>query len=76
MNFENLKTEPYRLLLNLTNKRNLIKSDKYVDLSNLSMCYTWKYLKKSCKDNRFNPNKVGLFGSSFSWDGEGGGGSV
>ena len=43
MNFENLKTEPYRLLLNLTNKRNLIKSDKYVDLSNLSMCYTWKY---------------------------------
>ena len=43
MNPENSKTyDPYRLLLNLADKINLNRSDKYVGLSNLSICYTWK----------------------------------
>ena len=49
MNSKNSKTsEPYRLLLNLEDKINLKRSDKYIDLSNRSMFYTWKDIKKSC----------------------------
>ena len=44
----NTKTsDSHRLLLNLTDKINLKKSDKYVALSNLSICYTWKNITKS-----------------------------
>ena len=54
MNSENSKTsDPHRLLLNLTDKINLKRSDKYVALSNLSIYYTWKNIKKSYKNNRF-----------------------
>ena len=54
MNSENSKTtDPHRLLLNLTGKINLKESDKYVALSNLNICYTWKNKKKSCKSNKF-----------------------
>ena len=38
MNFENSKTpDPHRLLLNLSDKINLMRSDKYVTLSNISI---------------------------------------
>ena len=51
MNSENSKTsDPHRLLLNLTDKINLKRSDKYVALSNLSIYYTWKNIKKSYKN--------------------------
>ena len=41
MNSENNKTcDPHRLLLNLSDKINLKRSDKYVALSNLSIYYT------------------------------------
>ena len=41
MNSENGKTSnPHRLLLNLTYKISLKRSDKYVALSNLSIYYT------------------------------------
>ena len=54
MNSENSKaSDPHRLLLNLTDKINLQKSDKYVVLSNLSINYTWKNIKKSQKNNKF-----------------------
>ena len=54
MNSENSKTtDPYRLLLNLTNKINLKRSDKYGVLSNLSMYYTLKNIKNSYKNNKF-----------------------
>ena len=47
MNSENSKTsDPHRLLLNLKYKINLKRSDKYVALSNLSIYYTWKNIKK------------------------------
>ena len=52
MNSENSKTsDPRRLLLNLSDKINLKRKDKYVDLSNLSIYYTWKNIKKSCKND-------------------------
>ena len=54
LNSENSKTsDPYRLLLNLLDKINLKRSDKYVALSNLSIYYTWKNIKKSYKNNKF-----------------------
>ena len=54
MNSENSKTsDPYRLLLNLSDKINLNRSDKYVVLSNLSIYYSWKNIKKSYKNNKF-----------------------
>ena len=48
MNSGNGKTsDPHRLLLNLSNKINLKRIDKYVVLSNLSIYYTQKNIKKS-----------------------------
>ena len=34
--------DPHGVLLNLSNKINLKINDKYVDLSNLSIYYTWR----------------------------------
>ena len=34
--------EPHRLLLDLSDKTDLKRGDKYIALSNLSMYYTWK----------------------------------
>ena len=54
MNSENSKTsDPHNLFLNLSNKINLKRSDKYVALSNLGIYYAWKNIKKSCKNNEF-----------------------
>ena len=54
MNSENSKTsDPQRLLPNLTDKIKLKRSDKYVALTNLSIYYTWKNIKKSYKNNKF-----------------------
>ena len=56
MNSKNSKTaDAHRPLLNLTDKINL-KSDKYFALSNLSICYTWKNIKKPYKTNKFKKN--------------------
>ena len=42
MTSKNSKTsDPHRLLLNLSDKINLERSDKYVALTNLSISYTW-----------------------------------
>ena len=50
MNSENSKTfDPHRILLNLTDKINLQRSDKYVALANLSIYYTWKTIKSHSK---------------------------
>ena len=54
MNSENSKTSnPYRLLLNLLDKINLKRNDKYVALSNLSIYYTWKNIEKVIQKNKF-----------------------
>ena len=48
INSENSKTSDFhRLLLNLLDKTNLKRRDKFVALSNLSTYYTWKKYKKS-----------------------------
>ena len=53
MNSENSKTtNPYGLLLNLSEKTNLKTRDKYVALSNLSIYNTWKNIKKLYKNNK------------------------
>ena len=47
-NSKNSKTsDPHRLLLNVTDKINLKRKHKNIALSNLSIYYTWKNLKKS-----------------------------
>ena len=46
-------SEPHRLLVNLPDKINLKRSDKYVALSNLRIFYTWKNMKMSYKNNKF-----------------------
>ena len=51
-------SDPHRLLLSLSDKIDLKRSDKYVKfdeyyLSNLSIYYTWKNIKKSYKKNKF-----------------------
>ena len=50
MNSKSTKTShTHTLLVNLSNKINLKKSDKYVPLSNLSIYYTWKNVKGHTK---------------------------
>ena len=57
MIFKNSKTsDPHWLLLNIVDKIKLKRSDEYVALSNLSIYYTWKNIKKSYKKN--NKSKI------------------
>ena len=54
MNSKYAKTsDPRRLLLNLTDKIDLRRKDKYIALSNLIIYYTWKNIKKPYKNNEF-----------------------
>ena len=54
MNYKNSEiSDPHSILLNLTDKISLNRKDKYLDLSNISMYYTWKNIKKSCKNKKF-----------------------
>ena len=57
MNSENSKTsDPYILLLTLTDKIDLRRKDKYMALSNLSIYYTRKKIFK--KSNKNNKSKI------------------
>ena len=54
MNSKSSKTsDAHRLLLNLTDKIDLKRKDKYIALSNFSIYYTWKNIKRSYKNNKF-----------------------
>ena len=53
INSKNKTYDPHRLLLSVSDKTNLKGSNKNVALSNLSMYYTWKNIKRSYKDNKF-----------------------
>ena len=54
MNSKNTETyDPHSLLFNLTDKINFTRSDKYVSLSNLSIYYICKNVKRSYKNNKF-----------------------
>ena len=41
------RSDPHRLLINLTDNTDLRRTDEYIALSNLSVYYTWKKVKKS-----------------------------
>ena len=47
------KSDPHSLLLNLADKINLKRRDKYVTLLNLSINYTRKNMKMPYKNNKF-----------------------
>ena len=47
-------SDPHTLWLNLTGEIDLRRKDKYIALSNRSMYYTWKNIKKSDKNVKFN----------------------
>ena len=54
MNSENSKTsKPHVLILKLTNKLDLRMGEKVIALSNLSIYYTWKNIKSSYNNNKF-----------------------
>ena len=54
MNSENRKnSEPYVLILKLTNKLDLRIGENVIALSNLSIYYTWKNIKSSYNNNEF-----------------------
>ena len=58
VNSENRKTfDLSRLLLNLSIKIDLKRSDKYAALSNFSIYYTLKNIKKSYKSNKLKISK-------------------
>ena len=53
MNSKSCETsDPHRLLLNLTDNKDLRRKDKYIALSNLGIYYIWENMKKSYK-NKF-----------------------
>ena len=54
MNSRNSKTyDPHRLLLNLTDKIDLIRKDKYLALLSLSIYYTRKNIRQTYKNYKF-----------------------
>ena len=54
MNSDNSKTsEPHVLMLQLTDKLYLRRSEKNVALSNLSIYYTWKNIKSLYNNDKF-----------------------
>ena len=54
MNSENSKTSSLpSLVLNLADKRDFIRDYRCFALSDVSIYYTWKNIKKSCKNNKF-----------------------
>ena len=55
MNSENnITSDPHRLLLNLSGKIDLKRSQKYVVLPNLSQYYTWKKYKEVLKQQKID----------------------
>ena len=54
MNSENSKTsEPHVLMLKITNELDLLIGEKVIGLSNPSIYYTWKNMKRSYNNNKF-----------------------
>ena len=54
MNTENSKTnEPHRFRLSSADKLNLKNPNKNIALGNLSICYTWKNIKSTYRNNKF-----------------------
>ena len=53
MNTERSKTnKPHKFAVNLSKRLDLSSSNKHVTLQNLSVCYTWKNIRKENKSNK------------------------
>ena len=62
MNSENSKTsKPHVLILKITNKLDLRIGEKIINLSSLSIYYTWKNIKTS-----YNNNKIEAFAPTWN----------
>ena len=62
MNSENSETsEPHILILKLSGKLDLIRDEKSIASSNLSICYTWKNIK-----SLYNNNNIKI--SAATWN--------
>ena len=46
-------TEPYALILMLTDKLDIRRGEEIIALRNLSIYYTWKNIKSSYNNNKF-----------------------
>ena len=53
MNSDSKTSKPHVLILNLTNKKDWRRVEKIIALSNLTIYYTWKNIKKSYNNNKF-----------------------
>ena len=50
---ENIKTnEPHKFVLKVSKRLDLRSSNKYVALQNLSICYTWRNIRKQYRNNK------------------------
>ena len=56
-------SKPHDLILKFTDKLDLRRGDNRIDLSNLSIYYTWKNIKTSYNNNKFKK-------SSPTWNDE------
>ena len=53
VNTEKSKTgEPHKFVLNLSQRLDLKSFNKHVAIQNLSICYTWKNIRKQYKNNK------------------------
>ena len=53
MNTENCKkNEPYKFVINLSQRLDLRSSDKHVFLQNLSIYYSWENIRRQYKNNK------------------------
>ena len=70
MNSENSKTlKPHVLILKLTNKLDLRIGKKVIALSNLSIYYTWKNIKRSYNNNKFKvSHQQGMMDLNYQMD--------
>ena len=50
----NETNERHKFVLNLSERLDLRSSNKYVALQKLSVYYTWKNVRKQCKNNKLN----------------------
>ena len=53
MNSENSRTSKPVLILKISDKLDLRRGEKIIDLSNLIIYYTWRNIKNSYKNNKF-----------------------
>ena len=53
LNMGNSKSnQPHTFVLNLSQRLDLRSSNKHFSLQNLSIYYTWKYIRKQFKNNK------------------------